>query len=87
MILKAFCTCRKTVPSSCFLMHVKLYCVYFDPLAVPVSVNQVMNLCVTNIATTVKINFIGSVQEIHICQFLKTFPVRAMANSTNCDNA
>ena len=64
MILKVFCTCRKAVASSHFLMRVQLYCIYFNPLAVPVSMSQVMKLPVINIANTVEINFTGSVQEM-----------------------
>lgn len=49
-----------------FLVHVKLCCLYFDPSAAPVSMNQVTNLTVINITNKVKISFIGSVQETHL---------------------
>lgn len=40
-------------------MHVKLYIIYFSPLAVTIAVNQVMNVnTMTSIAHTIKINLI-----------------------------
>lgn len=87
MILKVFCTCRKAVAFSRLLMCVQLYCIYFNPLAVPVSMSQVMKLPVINIASIVEINFTGSVKEMCIYQLLKILPVRIKADSTNHDNA
>lgn len=42
---------------------------------------------VINIANIVKINFVGSVQEICTCQFLKNLLSIVKVDSTNRDNA
>lgn len=47
-------------------MCVQLYCIYFNPLAVPVSMSQVMKLPVINIASIVEINFTGSVRDVYL---------------------